>query len=85
MVISIKKKEIKDGLLYQTELLGQTITLSKRLVEKLKNDGALKKDIAVGDDWLLTVQVKERDGKKFNNFYLTIPKPKDEGDDEIPF
>lgn len=91
MKLQITSREIPQGRIYETKILGTTLTLSRALVEKLKAEGKLKKEITA-DDWIITAQTKERNGRTYTNLYLTCPKPKTDaapaasaGADDLPF
>lgn len=83
--IKLQKKELNDGALYFTELFGQRITLSRRLVAQLKSEGLLKKEVEVGEHWRLTAQTVERSGKTYTNFYFSTPKAETAAEDDPPF
>lgn len=76
MKLQITSREIPQGRIYETNILGTTLTLSRALVEKLKAEGNLKRVITAADDWIITAQTKERNGRTYTNLYLTCLKPK---------
>lgn len=90
MTIEIKKRENKGYTFYETHLFGRVITLSKKLVDKLKAEGKLKKTTEVGADWLLTASTTTKGDKSYTNYYFTVAQPKQakadsDGDDDLPF
>lgn len=93
MKLQITSREIPQGRIYETKILGTTVTLSRALVDKLKTEGKLKKEVDADPSWIITAQAKERNGRTYTNLYLTCPKPKTDAapsasagaDDDLPF
>ena len=92
MKLQITSREIPQGRIYETKILGTKLTLSRALVEKLKAEGELKKEITAAGDWIITAQTKERNGHTYTNLYLTCLKAQTAApvasayaDDDLPF
>lgn len=91
MKLTLKSRKAGKVTFIDTEVLGAKVTLSKTLVQKLKDAGKLKQEIETTDDMILVATTKTTNGKTWTNFYLTVKKqteaPEDEPapEDELPF
>lgn len=85
-------KRISNGITFvEADVLGAKITLSKKLVQLLKDEKKLDKsaEIETDDRMILIASAKEskNGGKPWANMYLTLRADKKEetADDDLPF
>lgn len=91
MKLKLTSRKVKDLKFVETEILGAKVTLSKALVEHLKEKGLLTAEavLETTDDMVLIASAKEgKNGKPWANLYLTLKKREEipaPGDDDLPF